>query len=144
MSVFTDSKHLGSRLAVTAALAGSVLFGSIAPVLAEQRAAPSFDKSRLDAAAVDYSQYRRWRHNNAGRNAAIAGAVGLGILGAAAAASAASRPYGGYGYYEPGYVYDDPVYYRPAPRYYEPAPRYYVAPGYGYRTYTRDPAGGTN
>lgn len=144
MSVFAGEKDFGRRLAVVAAVAGSVLIGTVAPTLAEPRRVASFDASRLDAAAVDYSQYRRWRYNNAGRNAAIAGAVGLGILGAAAAASAANRPYAGYGYYEPGYVYDEPAYYEPAPRYYEPAPRYYVAPGYRYRTYTRDPAGGTN
>lgn len=130
-----------SRLAVTVAVAGSLMAATIAPAMAEQGRAPSFDKSRLDAAQVDYSQYYRrgWRGN---RGAAVAAGVGLGLLGAAAIA--ASRPYYaepvygyGYGYgYEPRYVYEEPVYVAPR-RYY--APRHY---GY-YPDNIRDPAGGS-
>lgn len=130
-----------SRLALTAALAGGLLAATIAPVSAEQGRAISVDKSRLDSAQAEYSQYyyrRGWRYN---RGAAVAAGVGLGILGAAAIA--ASRPayaepvYGyGYGYgYEPRYVYEEPVYV--ARRYY--APRYY---GYAPDN-IRDPAGGS-
>ncbi|WP_066469005.1 hypothetical protein [Bosea sp. WAO] len=131
-----------SRLALTAALAGGLLAATIAPVSAEQGRAISVDKSRLDSAQAEYSQYyyrRGWRYN---RGAAVAAGVGLGILGAAAIA--ASRPayaepvYGyGYGYgYEPRYVYEEPVYVAPR-RYY--APRYY---GYAPDN-IRDPAGGS-
>lgn len=132
-----------SRLLAAMAVAGGIAAAGITPVTASEGRAVSFDKSRLDAAPADYSQYYRrgWRGN---RGAAVAAGVGLGLLGAAAIA--ASRPayaepvYGdGYGYdygYQPRYVYEEPVYVAPR-RYY--APRYY---GY-YPDNIRDPAGGS-
>ncbi|WP_442881131.1 hypothetical protein [Bosea sp. (in: a-proteobacteria)] len=126
---------------MTMAIAGSVMAATIVPAMAEQGRAPSFDKSRLDAAQVDYSQYYRrgWRGN---RGAAVAAGIGLGLLGAGAIAASRYRyaepVYGyddGYGY-EPRYVYEEPVYVAPR-RYY--APRYYrYAPDN-----IRDPAGGS-
>ena len=137
MSVFGKS-----RFRVTLAVTGSVMAAGLSPVIAGETRPVGFDKSRLDAAEVDYSQYYRrgWRGGN--RGAAIAAGVGLGILGAAAIA--ASRPayaepvYGydnGYGY-GPRYVYEEPVYVAPR-RYYRP--RHY---GY-YPDNIRDPAGGS-
>ncbi|CAN7417802.1 hypothetical protein [Bosea sp. LjRoot237] len=126
-----------SRFLVTLAVAGSVLVAGLTPVMAGETRAVGFDKSRLDAAQADYSQYYRrgWRGSN--RGAAIAAGVGLGILGAAAIA--ASRPayaepvYG----YDDGYDYEEPVYVAPR-RYYRQ--RYYG--GY-YPDNIRDPAGGS-
>ena len=46
-----------SRLALTAALAGGLLAATMAPASAEQGRAVSFDKSRLDSAQAEYSQY---------------------------------------------------------------------------------------
>lgn len=129
-----------SRLALTATLAGGLLAATMVPASAEQGRAVSFDKSRLDSAQVEYSQYyyrRGWRAN---RGAAVAAGVGLGILGAAAIAASRpvyAEPVYGYGYgYEPRYVYEEPVYVAPR-RYY--APRYY---GYAPDN-IRDPAGGS-
>lgn len=75
------------------------------------------------------------RGNRAGRNAAVAAAVGIGVLGIAAAAAAASQPRrGGVYYTEPSYAVDAwgrPVhggYGRPV-QYYDPR---YAQPGYGY------------
>lgn len=75
------------------------------------------------------------RGNRAGRNAAVAAAVGIGVLGIAAAAAAASQPRrGGVYYTEPAYAVDAwgrPVhggYGRPV-QYYDPR---YAQPGYGY------------
>lgn len=129
-----------SRLALTAALAGGLLAATMAPASAEQGRAVSFDKSRLDSAPAEYSQYyyrRGWRAN---RGAAIAAGVGLGVLGAAAIAAsrpAYAEPVYGYGYgYGPRYVYEEPVYV--APR------RYYAPRAYGYYPDNiRDPAGGS-
>lgn len=95
--------------------------GIVTPALAAP-SKPTFDAARLDAAAADYSQYRRHR-GNGGRNAAIAGAIGLGILGAAAIASsrrAYAEPYYDGGYYAAprAYHYEEPAYYAPAPRAY--------------------------
>lgn len=126
-----------SRFLVTLAVAGSILGAGLMPAMAGETRSVGFDKSRLDAAQVDYSQYYRrgWRGGN--RGAAIAAGVGLGILGAAAIA--ASRPayaepvYG----YDDGYAYDEPVYVAPR-RYYRQ--RYYG--GY-YPDNIRDPAGGS-
>lgn len=136
MSVFGKS-----RLVVTLAVAGGIAAAGLAPAMAGEGRAVSVDKSRLDAAQVDYSQYYRrgWRGN---RGAAIAAGVGLGVLGAAAIAANRRAYYEpSYGYddygYEPGYVYEEPVYYRPRVRYY--APRHY---GY-YHDNIRDPAGGS-
>lgn len=86
-----------------------------------------FDASRLDKADADYSYYRGRGWGRGNRNAAIAGAVGLGLLGAAAIA--ASRPAysdsyyydDGYGYsggYQPTYVYEEPRVIYQEPRYY--------------------------
>ncbi len=131
------------RVLATLAVTGSILAAGLTPAMAEQGRTPSFDKSRLDAAQVDYSQYYRrgWRGN---RGAAVAAGVGLGLLGAAAIAAsrpAYAEPVYGYGYeydygYQPSYVYEEPVYVAPR-RYY--APRYY---GY-YPDNIRDPAGGS-
>ena len=87
-----------SRFLVTLAVTGSILAAGLTPVMAGEARKVGFDKSRLDAAQVDYSQYYRrgWRGN---RGAAIAAGVGLGILGTAAIA--ASRPR----YAEPVYGY---------------------------------------
>ena len=128
-----------SRFLVTLAVTGSILAAGLTPVMAGEARKVGFDKSRLDAAQVDYSQYYRrgWRGN---RGAAIAAGVGLGILGTAAIAASRPRyaePVYGYDYgYAPGYVYEEPVYVAPR-RYY--APRYY---GY-YPDNIRDPAGGS-
>jgi|GEM_PF-3349627 len=128
-----------SRFLVTLAVAGSILAAGLTPVMAGESRAVGFDKSRLDQAQVDYSQYYRrgWRGN---RGAAIAAGVGLGVLGAAAIAAsrpAYAEPVYGYDYgYEPRYVYEEPVYVAPR-RYY--APRHY---GY-YPDNIRDPAGGS-
>jgi hypothetical protein len=129
-----------SRLAIAAALAGSLLAATMTPASADPGRSVSFDKGRLDKAQADYSQYyyrRGWRAN---RGAAVAAGVGLGILGAAAIAAsrpAYAEPVYGYEYgYEPRYVYEEPVYVAPR-RYY--APRYY---GYVPEN-IRDPAGGS-
>jgi hypothetical protein len=102
----------------------SVAAGSFAvPAMAKETR--GFDAARLDKAQVEYSQYRRhWRGPS--RGAAIAGAVGLGILGAAAIA-AQNRAYAA-----PSYYYDDDYYAPPAPVYV--APRRHYAP-YGYQPY---------
>lgn len=113
-----------------AALATGLASMTMTPALASEGGV-RLDSQRLDKVAADYSQYRGygrgWRGSrgwHGGRGAAVAGAVGLGILGAAAIA--ASRPayaepvydYGpayGYGAYP---VYDEPVVvYRPQPYY---------------------------
>ena len=129
-----------SRLALTATLAGGLLAATMVPASAEQGRAVSFDKSRLDSAQVEYSQYYYRRGWRATRGAAVAAGVGLGILGAAAIAASRpvyAEPVYGYGYgYEPRYVYEEPVYVAPR-RYY--APRYY---GYAPDN-IRDPAGGS-
>ena len=112
------------KKAAVALTVASVASGSFAvPAMAQTR---GFDATRLDKAQVEYTQYR-YRHGYRGhwrgssRGAAVAGAIGLGILGAAAVA-ASSRAYAA-----PSYYYDD--YYEPAPVYV--APRRYYAP-YGY------------
>ncbi|WP_199578933.1 hypothetical protein [Bosea vaviloviae] len=91
------------------------------------------DAQRLDAAPAEYSYYRGHRRGwHGGRGAAVAGAVGLGLLGAAAVA--ASRP----AYADPYYGYDNGYDYAPpAPVYYEPAPVYEAPPVYAprYRYY---------
>jgi hypothetical protein len=123
-----------SRVLVTLAVAGSILAAGLTPVIAGETRPVGFDRSRLDAAQLDYSQYYRRGWHRSNRGAAVAAGVGLGILGAAAIA--ASRPayaepvYG----YDDGYVYDEPVYV---------APRRYYAPRYYYPDNIRDPAGGS-
>lgn len=74
------------------------------------------------------------RGNRAARNAAVAAAVGIGVLGIAAAAAAASQPRRGVYYTEPSYPVDAwgrPVYggYGRPVQYYDPR---YAQPGYGY------------
>ncbi|POR47830.1 hypothetical protein CYD53_11795 [Bosea psychrotolerans] len=132
-----------------AAIAGA---GLVTPAFASETR-PRVDAQRLDAAPAEYSYYRGYRRGwHGGRGAAVAGAVGLGVLGAAAIA--ASRP----AYADPYYGYDDgytvyaprpQVYYEPAPVYEAPvyAPRYrYYQGGYdsGYRSRngTVDPSRG--
>lgn len=130
-----------NRLLVTLAVTGGILAAGLAPAAAGESRPIGFDKTRLDAAQADYSQYYRrgWRSN---RGAAVAAGVGLGLLGAAAIAAsrpAYAEPVYGYDYdygYAPRYVYEEPVYVAPR-RYY--APRYY---GY-YPDNIRDPAGGS-
>ncbi len=113
-----------------AAIAGA---GLVTPAFASETRL-RVDAQRLDAAPAEYSYYRGYRRGwNGGRGAAVAGAVGLGILGAAAIA--ANRP----AYADPYYGYDDgSTYYAPpAPVYYEPAPVYEAPPVYAprYRYY---------
>ena len=111
----------------------AVAIGSFAvPAMAQQ--GRSFDPARLDKAQAEYTQYRRYYggyrggyyRGYRGNGAAIAGAVGLGILGAAAIA-ANRRAYADPYYYDDGY-------YAPAPVY-APAPRAYYRGGYGYAPY---------
>ncbi|MDR6871909.1 hypothetical protein J2Y55_002922 [Bosea sp. BE125] len=125
-----------------AAIAGA---GLVTPAFAGETRL-RVDAQRLDAAPAEYSYYRGHRRGwNGGRGAAVAGAVGLGLLGAAAIAS--SRP----AYADPYYGYDDgyteyaprrPVYYEPAPVYEEApvyAPRYqYYQGGYDSRYRSRN------
>jgi hypothetical protein len=122
-----------SRFLVTLAVAGSILAAGLTPVMAGETRPVGFDKSRLDAAQVDYSQYYRRGWHRGNRGAAIAAGVGLGILGAAAIA--ASRP----AYAEPVYGYDDGYYDEPV----YVAPRRYYAPRYYVPDNIRDPAGGS-
>ncbi|TQI76641.1 hypothetical protein FHT98_4439 [Bosea sp. AK1] len=120
---------LKKKVAV-ALTAASVAAGSFAvPAMAAETR--GFDAARLDKAQAEYTQYR-YRHGYRGhwrgssRGAAVAGAIGLGILGAAAIA-ANRNAYAGPSYY------DDDGYYAPlAPVYV--APRRYYAP-YGYQPY---------
>lgn len=128
MSVFGKSRFL-----VTLAVTGSVLAAGLTPVMAGEARPVGFDKSRLDAAQADYSQYYRRGWHRGNRGAAIAAGVGLGILGAAAIA--ASRP----AYAEPVYGYDDGYYDEPV----YVAPRRYYAPRYYVPDNIRDPAGGS-
>lgn len=113
---------------IVALTAGSLLSAGIAAPAFAGEARARVDASRLDKAPAEYSYYRSrggWRGN---RGAAVAGAVGLGILGAAAIAAsrpAYADPYYGYdegysyGAYEPAYGYEaPPVVYQPRPRYY--------------------------
>lgn len=112
------------KKAAVALTVASVAAGSFAvPAMAQTR---GFDAARLDKAQVEYSQYRYRHWRGPSRGAAIAGAVGLGILGAAAIA-ANNRAYAA-----PSYYYDDDYYAAPAPVYV--APRRYYAP-YGYGPY---------
>jgi hypothetical protein len=106
-----------------AAIAGA---GLVTPAFASETRL-RIDAQRLDAAPAEYSYYRGYRRGwHGGRGAAVAGAVGLGILGAAAVA--ASRP----AYADPYDRYDDGYYAPPAQVYYEPAP-VYEAPVYAPR-----------
>ena len=82
------------KKAAVALTVASVAAGSFAvPAMAQTR---GFDATRLDKAQVEYTQYR-YRHGYRGhwrgpsRGAAVAGAIGLGILGAAAIAAQGSR-----------------------------------------------------
>jgi hypothetical protein len=110
---------LKKKAAVVLTLA-SVVAGSFAvPAMAKETR--GFDAARLDKAQVEYSQYRRhWRGPS--RGAAVAGAIGLGILGAAAIA-AQNRAYAA-----PNYYYDDGYYAPPAPVYVQPRRYYYQQP----------------
>lgn len=130
---------LGKAVILGLASLAVVSAGVVSPALAAPTR-PAFDAARLDATAAGYVQYRRYR-GGYGRGAAIAGAVGLGILGAAAIAS--SRRAYAEPYYDDGYdaqpVYAAPrAYYAPqlydeAPAYYAPAPRGYYRGGYDFR-----------
>ncbi len=143
-------------IVAAAAIAATISAGMILPASAgPARQAASVDAQRLDSATAEYSYYRGRNGWRGGRGAAVAGAVGIGVLGAAAIA--ASRPayaetYDGYddGYtdYRPGYQSYEPAY---EPVYEAPV---YARPhrGYGYRGYnepryrsgngTADPARG--
>lgn len=113
------------KKAAVALTVASVAAGSfVVPAMAETR---GFDAARLDKAQVEYTQYR-YRHGYRGysrgpsRGAAVAGAIGLGILGAAAIA-AQNRSYAA-----PSYYYDDGYYAPPAPVYVQPRRYYYQQP----------------
>ena len=116
---------LRKKAAVALTVAG-VAAGSFAvPAMATETR--SFDAARLDKAQAEYTQYRyrggyrgHWRGPS--RGAAVAGAVGLGILGAAAIA-AQNRSYAA-----PSYYYDDGYYAPPAPVYVQPRRYYYQQP----------------
>lgn len=114
------------KKAAVALTVASVAAGSFAvPVMAAETR--GFDAARLDKAQVEYTQYRyrggyrgHWRGPS--RGAAVAGAIGLGILGAAAIA-AQNRAYAA-----PNYYYDDGYYAQPAPVYAYPRRYYYQQP----------------
>jgi hypothetical protein len=118
------------------ASASLVTAGIVSPAVAGP-AKPGVDSARLDRAAADYTQYRRYHRGGGNRGAAIAAGIGLGILGAAAIAANrgayADSVYDdgpGYGYapdygYEPGYVRS----YAPV-HVYEPRQRYYRGRGH--------------
>jgi hypothetical protein len=111
---------LKKKAVVVLAAAGIVAGGFTVPAMA---GGPTIgvDAKRLDKAQVDYTGYR-YRYSRGARGAAIAGAVGLGILGAAIAAN-------GRAYAAPSYYYEDYDAPPPAPVY--AYPRRYYAP-YGY------------
>lgn len=120
------SLHKKVAIALTAA---SVAAGGFAvPALAKEQR--MFDSARLDKAQAGYSQYYRgyrgyhggWRGPS--RGAAIAGAVGLGILGAAAVA-ANNRAYAA-PYYEDDYYAAPPAPVYAYPRGYYTPYRYYA------------------
>lgn len=120
---------LSKKIAI-ALTAASVSVGGVAvPAMAKEQRL--FDASRLDKAQAEYSQYRGYRGyrgyygyrgwRGPSRGAAIAGAVGLGILGAAAVA-ANNR----------AYYYDDDYYAAPPPPVYAYPRAYYAPAPYGY------------
>ncbi|WNJ93689.1 hypothetical protein [Bosea sp. 685] len=152
-TVFIAGKtFMAGVTAAAIAGAGLVTPSLVTPAFASE-ARLRVDAQRLDAAPAEYSYYRGYRRGwHGGRGAAVAGAVGLGILGAAAIASsrpAYADPYDGY---DEGYSYyapRRPVYYEPEPVYEAPvyAPRYqYYQGGYDSRYRSRngtvDPARG--
>jgi len=114
------------KKAAVALTVASVAAGSFAaPAMAKDMR--GFDAARLDKAQAEYTQYRyrngyrgHWRGPS--RGAAVAGAIGLGILGAAAIA-AQNRAYAA-----PNYYYDDGYYAQPAPVYAYPRRYYYQQP----------------
>lgn len=121
-----------TRTSIVAAsiLALGVAGAGLSPSYANERA-PRLDTQKLDRTQAEFSQYRGWgrgwhggRGWRGGRGAAVAGAVGLGILGAAAAAAAANS------YYDaPAYGYEAyPVYEAPVATY---RPYYYDGYAYG-------------
>ena len=126
---------LGKLAVIALASASMASAGVVAPAFAAP-AKPGVDQARLDRAAADYSQYRRYHRGGGNRGAAIAAGVGLGILGAAAIAAnrgAYADPVyddgPAYGY-EPDYVYE-PGYarsYAPA-EVYVPRQRHYNGRG---------------
>ncbi|GAU85217.1 hypothetical protein BIWAKO_05162 [Bosea sp. BIWAKO-01] len=139
--------------------AGSVSAAGFVLPAAASEPRVGVDASRLEKAGAGYSYYRGRGWGCCNRNAAIAGAVGVGLLGAAAIA--ANRPaysgtyyyddgyaYVGYGY-QPAYVYEEPVVVYQRPRYhggyYGPG-NYYSGRGPygGSRNGTTDPARGGN
>jgi hypothetical protein len=108
------------NIVVASALAIGLAGAGVSPSFAGDRSV-KLDAQRLDKTTAAYSQYRGYgrgwhggRGWNGGRGAAVAGAVGLGILGAAAIAANSGA------YAEPGY-YDAPAYgYQSYPVYDEP------------------------
>jgi hypothetical protein len=128
-------------------LALGVAGAGIAPSYAGDRSV-RLDTQKLDRSAAEFTQYRgygrgwhgaRGWHGGRGwngRGAAVAGAVGLGILGAAAAAAAANS-YAAPVYYDaPAYGYEAYPVYEAPPVVYRP----YYGDGYAYG---RGPYAGT-
>lgn len=123
-----------SKTFAIALTAAGVAVGSFAvPAMAQEQRL--FDATRLDQAQAGYTQYYRgyrggyrggyyrgWRGPS--RGAAIAGAVGLGILGAAAVA-ANNRAYAA-PYYDEYYAPPPPPVYAYPQRYYAPYGGYYA------------------
>lgn len=127
---------LSKKVAIALVAAGVTAGGLVVPAQAKEQR--FFDPARLDKAQAEYSQYR-YRGYRGGyygyrgyrgpsRGAAIAGAVGLGILGAAAVA-ANNRAY----YYDNYYAPPPPPVYAYPRRYYAPYGGYYAP--YDYRDY---------
>lgn len=121
---------LRKKIAIALAAAGVAAGGFTVPAMAKEQRL--FDAARLDKAQAEYTQYYRGYRGYRGgyygyrggwhgpsRGAAIAGAVGLGILGAAAVA-ANNR----------AYYYDDGYYAPPPPPVYAYPRRYYAPYGY--------------
>lgn len=121
---------LGKKFAVALAAAGLAVSSYAVPAMAKEQRL--FDAARLDKAQAGYTQYYRgyrggyrggyYGYRGPSRGAAIAGAVGLGILGAAAVA-ANNRAYAA-PYYDEGY------YAAPPPPVYAYPQRYYAPYGY--------------
>lgn len=129
---------VGKSMIVAVAAATALTAGVAVPAQAgETKSVPALAK--LDQMPAEYTQYRRgyhgyYRHGGwrgPSRGAAVAGAIGLGILGAAAVAAsrpAYADPYYDYGYAAPVYEAYPPVYAAPRPYY-----RGYYAPAYDFR-----------